>query len=383
MGENVRLGRVAGIEIHASWSLLVILGLITWSLAAATLPAAAPDAPAVACWAVAASGAVLFLGCLLAHELAHSLVATSRGMRVDGITLWMFGGVSRLGGEPPDPRTERRMALAGPLTSLALGAAFMALTLLLWAVAPRVVLGALAWLGLMNVALAVFNLLPAYPLDGGRVLRAAVWARTGSRARATVVAATWGIWCGNVLVALGALLALWAAALSGVWLALLGWIVRSLARSERDRAELGGLLGGVRVGDVMTPDPVTVPADLSVDELVRHYVTLYRCSAFPVTSPDGTLAGLVALSRLRHVPASLRATTPVGSLAVPLDRVVTARPDDTLAQLLGRVTSGSGRRALVLDEDGRLVGIVTAHDIERVLEIAGLAGPDALAGTRS
>jgi len=171
MDDDVRLGRIAGVAVGASWSLLVILALITWILGTEVLPVAAPDAHPAAYWAAAAVTAIAFLACLLAHELAHSVVARGRGIEVEGITLWMFGGMSRLKGEAPDARTEERMALAGPLASLALGAAMTVLAVLLaGAHAPDVLAAAIAWLGLMNGMLAVFNLIPLPPLDGSKIL---------------------------------------------------------------------------------------------------------------------------------------------------------------------------------------------------------------------
>jgi Zn-dependent protease/predicted transcriptional regulator len=378
MGADIRLGRIAGVPVAASWSLLVILGLITWTLGAAVLPDAAPQAPAAAVWAVAVVTAVAFLACLLAHELAHAVVARSHGMQVEGITLWMFGGMSRIKAEAPDARTEQRMAVAGPLTSLALGAGLTALAVLLAVTrVPEVVVAAVGWLGLMNGLLAVFNLLPAYPLDGGRVLRAVIWRRTGDLRRATAVAAAAGVRFGYGLMALGALAVLAGAGLGGIWLALLGWIVLNTARAEQAGFELRELLRGVHVGDVMTPDPVTVSADLTVEHLIRHCVGLYRWSAFPVVGDDGAPIGLVALSQLRDVPADLRSTTTLAQVATPLDRVVTARPDELVIDLLTtRLTPGTGRRALVLDH-GALVGIVTASDLDRAVELAAVGGAGA------
>lgn len=374
MGEDIRFGTVAGVPVGASWTLMVILGLITWTLGAAVLPAVAPDTPTAATWAVAVVAAVAFLACLLAHELAHALVAMSRGMQVDGITLWMFGGVSRLGSEAPDARTERRMALAGPLVSLGLGVGFVALSLVLdVAGAPDVVVAATSWLGVINGMLAAFNLLPAFPLDGGRVLRAAIWRRTGDLRRATTVATRYGRYAGYALMFLGAFAVLAGGGIGGIWIALLGWIILDAARTEAAGFELRSLLSGVRVADVMTPDPVTVPADLTVEALIRDYVAPYRCSAFPVTDDRGRAAGLVALSRIRDLPGDARATTPVSQVATSLDQVATARPDDDLVDLVGRFTAGSGRRALVM-EGPVAVGIVTASDIDRALEVAGVDG---------
>jgi Zn-dependent protease len=378
MSPDIRLGRIAGVEVAASWSLLVIVGLITWSLGAAVLPGAAPGAPTVAVWVTSAVTAVAFLACLLAHELAHAVVARSAGMEVDGIVLWMFGGMSRLAGDAPDARTEQRLAVAGPEASAGLCLGLLGLAALAGAVrAPAVVVAAIGWLGFMNGLLALFNLLPAYPLDGGRVLRAIVWRRTGDRLRATVVAAATGAAFGYGLMTLGVLVVLAGDGLGGVWLALLGWIVHDAARAEQAAVELHSLLGDARIEDVMTPDPVTVPADLTVEALIRHFVGLYRCSAFPVVGPDGSPLGLVTLSRLREVPRDLRATATVAQVATPLDRVVTTRPGEPVVDLLARFTPGMGRRALVLDH-GVLVGIVTASDLDRALELAAVDGPAAL-----
>lgn len=379
MHDDVTLGRIAGIAVGASWSLLVIIGLITWTLAAAVLPAGAPDSPAAANWAVGAVTAIAFLASLLAHELAHAIVARSRGMEVEGITLWMFGGVSRLGREAPEPRTELRVAVAGPLASVAIGAGMITLAVLLaTAAAPDVVVAAVTWLGAMNLVLAVFNLMPAYPLDGGRVLRALVWQRTGDLRRATAVAATAGIGFGYGLMILGGLSALGGMGVSGVWMLLLGWIVLTAARAERAEFELRHLLRGVRVADVMTAGPVTAPAELTVDALVREYVALYRCSAFPVVARDGTPLGLVTLSRLREVPTDLRDTLTLDRVATPIEQVVTARSDDLVVDLLARFTAGSGRRALVVD-DGALVGIVTASDLDRAVQVAEIGDSDTVA----
>lgn len=383
MGPHLRLGRVAGIEVGASWSLLAILALVTWALAGNVLAGAAPGAPAAARWLTAVVTAVAFLVGLLAHELAHAVVARAHGMEVEGITLWMFGGVSRLGGEPPSPRTELRMAAAGPLASLAIGVGAAAVAgVAALARLPDLVVAALAWLALVNVVLAVFNLLPAYPLDGGRVLRSVIWRRTGDLTRATGVAARIGVHVGYALIAVGVWLVLLGVGVSGAWTAAIGWVVLVEARSEQVGAELRGLLRDLRVADVMTPEPVAVAADVTVDELVRHHVPLYRCSTYPVVDPDGTPTGVVTLRALGEVPAAARAATPVGHVATPIDRVATARPDEPLVDLLTRLGAGRGRCALVVERGG-LVGIVTATDIDRAIEVARIGGAAPTAGVGS
>jgi CBS domain-containing protein len=304
-------------------------------------------------------------------------------MKIDGIILWMFGGMSRLTGDAPDARTELRMAVAGPVTSAGLAIGLIGLAYAVGATAaPDLAVAALTWLGAVNAMLALFNLVPAYPLDGGRVLRAFLWHRLGDKRRATAVAATAGVRSGYGFVAVGALIALSGAALSGVWMALIGWIVLQAARAEKEGVELRSLLEGVRVDDVMTRDPVTVPQNLTVDALIRHHIGQYRCSAFPVVAQDGSPIGLVALSRLRDVPDDLRGAITAAQVATPVAEGVTASPDEPVVDLVARLAPGTGRRALVL-QDGALVGIVTASDLDRALELAALAGPGALTGAGS
>lgn len=374
MDEDVRLGQIAGIRIGASWSLLVIVALITWTIAAGVLPEGEVDYPVAVYWAVALVTAAAFLVSLLAHEMAHALVARAQGMPVEGITLWMFGGVSRLRGEAPDARSELRMAVVGPLTSLVIGVALIGAMVGAAALdGPEVAVTALAWLGMMNVALAIFNMLPAYPLDGGRVLRAVLWMRRGDQARATAIAARSGVAFGYGLMALGAVGFLAGLGAGGIWLVFVGWIVLNAARAERAQFEMHRLLRGVRVRDVMTPRPVTAPSGLTVDDLVHDYVARHRCSAFPLVDEAGSPVGLVTLSRVRHVPDEARATTLVDEVAVPMDGVVTVGPDDEVDEVVERFAPGTGRRALVVDPNGTLVGIVTASDVERALERAGVA----------
>lgn len=370
MREDIRFGRIAGITVGANWSLVLVVALITWIVATGVLPAGEVDHPAVVYWAVAAGTAVAFLASLLAHEMAHALVARSRGMPVDGITLWMFGGVSRLRGDAPDARSELRMAAAGPLTSLAIGVAAVGAAAVLVSVgAPWVAVDAVAWLGVMNVALAVFNMLPAFPLDGGRVLRAALWLRRGDERRATEVASQAGVVFAYLLMALGVAGFVAGTGISGIWMVFLGWVLLGAARAERAHFELRFRLGDARVSEVMTAHPDTVPAGLTVDGLVRGQLAQHRHSAFPVVRPDGSPAGLVTLDRVGALASASRATTPVGRIARPVAEVVTTRPDEPVVELVERFQPGSGRRALVIDEDGRLVGIVTSSDVERALAV--------------
>ncbi|WBB79767.1 site-2 protease family protein [Micromonospora sp. WMMD882] len=371
MKASFRLGRIAGVPVGVNWSVLVIFALIAWALAARQFPRAYPGEPT---WAYVLSGlaaAVVFFGGLLAHELAHAVVAKRNGLGVEGITLWLFGGVAELRGDAPDPGAELRIAGVGPLVSLLVAVAFggVALALALGGVTGLAV-GAFTWLAGINLLLAVFNVLPAAPLDGGRLLRAAVWKATGDRARASVVAARAGWILGTALIALGLWRFLLGAGIGGLWLVLIGWFLIGAATMEERQARVGSALRGVRVADVMTPRPQTASAEMTVGDFVDHYLFAYRHSALPLTEDDRPV-GLVTLDRVRRLPADRRAGTTLAEVACRADQLVLARPEEQLTDLLPRLSDCADGRALVVT-DGRLVGIVSPSDISRAVQRSSL-----------
>ncbi|PAZ15068.1 site-2 protease family protein [Streptomyces sp. SA15] len=367
MGATFSLGRLAGIRIGVHWSVLVIFVLIAVGLAAGRLPDTHPDRPAWLYAVVGVATAVVFLLSLLVHELSHAIVARRNGVGSDDITLWLLGGAARLKSEAPSPAAELRIAGIGPLVSLALGVVFALLTVLFGQVyGSGLWVEALAWLAAINVLLAVFNALPAAPLDGGRLLRALVWWRTGSRLRATEVATTAGRVLGWLLIAAGVYLAFAGAAVDGLWLMLIGWFMIAMATAEGGQAKMRELLGSVPVRRAMTPDPTTVPAATTIREFLSGPPWVYRHSAFPVVDAAGRPTGLISVNRAGQVPVSERDRTTVAAVMVSLDDLPTAHPDDRLIDLLPSVDTSAARRALVLSED-RLVGIVTQCDISRVI----------------
>jgi Zn-dependent protease/predicted transcriptional regulator len=361
------LGRVAGIRVGVNWSVLLVFALIASGLAAGRLPAAYPDR-AWPLYAVAGLlTALVFFASLLAHELAHAVVARRHGVPVDDIVLWLLGGVTRMRAEAPDPRTELRVAGVGPAVSMALGAAFVLLTWLLdSAGASALVVEATAWLAAINVLLAVFNAIPAAPLDGGRLLRALLWWRTGDRLRATTGASTAGQAVGWALVGVGLVTFLWTASFGGLWLALVGWFMVAAATEEARQARLREVLSGVSVRQTMTPEPVTAPPALSVDRLLTDPRYTHRHAAFPVTDDAGAPVGLVTVREAGRIPAHDRPGTPVGRVMLPMDEVRTARPEEALSDLLPRLEPGPEHRVLVVD-DGRLVGVVSPSDVNRAV----------------
>ena len=233
MGASVRLGRVAGIEVAIHWSLAIVVVIIVWTLASQLLPALVPDQSQVTYWLVSALAAFLFYTSLLSHEMGHALVARRLGVNVGGITLWIFGGVARLRGDAASPGIEVKIAIAGPLVSLALGALFAGATVLLdVSHGPAIIEGGCAWLAASNASLLAFNLIPAFPLDGGRLLRAWLWRRSGDRYRATSTAARLGRICSFLMIGGGVLLIVWQGAWSGLWLILMGVFLMFAARAE-------------------------------------------------------------------------------------------------------------------------------------------------------
>ncbi len=369
MNENISLGRIFGIHVGFNWSLLVVAALIAWSLATGILPSAAPGETTGAYWTAGVVSAFVFLASLLAHELAHSVVAVRRGVKVEGITLWLFGGVSRFSSETNSPGSQALITFVGPLTSLVLGAVFYLVAVAVGGGAhPGLFAVTLSWLGYINISLGVFNLVPAFPLDGGRLLQSLIWLRTGDRLRATRIAARVGMLFAYLLIAYGLATFIFAGSLiGGVWSVFLGWFLLSAARSE----EVGGLirqaLAGITVAQVMTPNPVQAPDDISVEDALHGYVLASRHSTFPTHDAAGRLSGLLTLTALKNVEPGARPTTLIRQIICPLEKVSTASPADPISNLLAVSDGCSEGRTLVVD-GGRLVGIISPSDINRLLQ---------------
>jgi len=374
LNENLSLGRIAGIHVGLNWSLLVVAALIAWSLATSILPSAAPGQTSGAYWTAGVVSAFVYLAALLAHELAHSVVAMRRGVRVEGITLWLFGGVSRFGSESSSPGAQALITFVGPLTSLLLGAVFLLVAAAVGGGGQAgLVPATLAWLGFINILLGGFNLLPAFPLDGGRLLQSLIWLLTGDRLRATRIAARIGMAFAFLLIAYGLLTFLVAGSLiNGVWSVFLGWFLLSAARAEETSGLIRQALSGISVAEVMTPNPVQAPDDISVEDALHGYVLASRHSTFPTHDAGGRLTGLLTMAALKKVPPGARQTTLIKEVICPLDSVSIASPADPVANLLGLSEGCSEGRTLVIDH-GRLAGIISPSDINRLLQ-RSLAG---------
>jgi Zn-dependent protease len=368
---SIRLGRLFGIEIGANWSLIFIFALVTWSLATSTLPQLAPGHGEAAYWLLAIAGAILFYISLLAHELSHALVARRSGVKVAGITLWLFGGVSRLEGEPASARSEAFIAGVGPLTSLA-----VALVALLVAFATQVnaLISALFnYLAFVNLALALFNLVPAFPLDGGRLLSSILWWRSGSRQRGVHNAVRVGRVFAFLMIAAGVLELFAGDAVSGVWIAFLGWFLLSAGASEEAGSTIRTALRSVPVSAAMTSPVVTLPDWVTVDTFLDSHAPSHSFTTYPVHEASGRLTGVVRLSDLVRLPAGERAQKHLRDVARPISEVPVTNPREDLSAMIQRIGGALEQRVLVFDA-GQLVGIVSPADVARVLTFRQAAG---------
>lgn len=361
---TVTLGRVRGIDLGIHWTWLIVFVLVAWSLAASVFPDAEPGLSDGEYWALGVGATALFFGSLLLHELGHAVVAQREGMAIDGITLWLFGGVARFRGMFPSAGAEFRIAIAGPLVTLAVAGLCLGLSAVPGV--PVTVELLAGWLGGVSVALLVFNLLPALPLDGGRVLRSALWARSGDFSAATRRAGALGEFFGRFLI-FGGLALFILAGPGGLWLALIGWFVLSAAQAEMAIGVAYELLAGLSVADAMVRHPASAPAGLTLQRFLDDVFAPTHYAAYPVVDDNETV-GLVAVGDVLAVPADQRYEQTVGDAMVPRADAVTVDIDTPLAQAATDLIGTSLGRGLVTDA-GAVVGLVSltdiAHEVER------------------
>lgn len=378
--ETFTLGRIAGIRVGVNASVLVIVLVIAGGLALGRFPLVLPGRSTAAYVVAGLIAAVTFLASLLAHELAHAIVARRNGIEVEGITLWLLGGVARLKGGAGSPGVEFRIAGVGPLTSLVLGVAFGACAVVARLLdADGLPVAVLEYLAVINVVLAVFNLIPAAPLDGGRLLRALLWRVRGDAWSSAVTAARAGRFFGFALIALGILQLVTGRGLGGLWLALIGLFVVNAATAEEQHAHVSGRLGGLAVGHVMSTPAMTADPDQTVERFLHDVALVQRFSTYPLVDRAGAITGLVTLNRLRSVPLAARATTRLREVACSPADIPVARPDEPLTALLPRLEGCADGRAVVI-HDGRVVGVLSPSDIARTVQLADLAAFDRYPG---
>ena len=360
------IGSIAGIRIalHPSW--LVIAFLVTYSLAIGNLPQSFPGWEPAAYWVVAAVVAGLFFASVLAHELSHALVARRFGITVRDITLFVFGGAATLEGDARTPRQEALIAFAGPASSLLLGGAFYALALLTGLEQVAAVLG---WLAFINLSLGVFNLIPGFPMDGGRLLRALLWRLRGDQFAATRNAATVGRLFGYLLIGLGAYIAFDGGVFNGIWLALIGWFISSAAESSVAQMSVQRMLRGVKVRDVMEPEPASVTPNETVADLVNERLMRGEDRSFLVRHDDGGLAGIVTLSDIRRVTPDNWPMARVTDIMTRYADLAMVGPDEELERALDVLQEREVNQVPVVDGDRRTVlGLLTRAGILRLVD---------------
>ncbi|SIT87773.1 Zn-dependent protease (includes SpoIVFB) [Yoonia rosea] len=358
----IRLFNVGGFEIKLDPSWFLIAALITWTLATQYFPLTLPGLADTSYVFLAVFAMLGFFTSLLLHELAHSVVARSYGVRIKGITLFLFGGVAELETEVPSAKVEFRVAIAGPAMSIVLGGLFWMLAGVSQAVmiSPAVP-SVLTYLGTVNIVIAVFNMLPAFPMDGGRVLRAYLWARHGDLLSATRTAATSGRILAYGLIALGAYTVFLGAAPSGLWYVLIGFFVLAAARSAYQNQLMQSTFEGKTVSAVMIRDPIVVSPDLTLSEFVNQVMLKYRVSFVPVVA-DGVLIGQIDKDVLSAIDRDHWTSTRVGDVFAGLDVAVTIPPDMAVRALLELISQTGVRKFMVVDEH-KLMGVVTLANL--------------------
>ena len=368
MGATVRLFKIGRIPIfvHASW--VVIFALITWTLAVGYFPQALPELGPAQYWMHGLIAALLLFVSVLVHELAHSLVATAHGLTVRGITLHVFGGVSHLEDEAPTPRAEALIAAAGPLASFGIAAVLWGLRAAGLAASGSV--GAVvSYLITVNIMVGVFNLIPGFPLDGGRLLRAGLWRWNGSLTRATYLASRAGVVFAFVLMAWGVVQMLSGAVVSGMWLVLIGLFLQNAANASYAQLGLREALGRLSVHDIMARDVISVAPDDTVASLVDRFWA-HHVASFPVVD-NGRVIGIASIGALQRVPRERWPLLRVREILRPLEETLTVRPTDTALRALERASANGLGRLAVMDGD-RLVGYLSMQDITHVLALHGL-----------
>lgn len=382
-GSTITLFHIRGIRIAVNWSWFFVLFLVIFWLSNFYGNVLGESSSSSTPFMLAVLSALGFFGSIVLHELGHAFVAMRHGIGITGIQLWIFGGVARMDRESDSPSTEFNVAIAGPLVTLAIAAALTGLGLATvgWEEFRRAMLvesdagtsgflSMIAWLATINLLVLVFNLLPAFPMDGGRVVRAIAWWRTGDRTSATRIAAGLGRVFAYIFIAVGLVLIFRGLIFSGVWLALIGVLVNNSARAATMQTAISGRIEGMRVADVMDREPVAIPSQMSVEEALEQYFLRYRWPWFPVVDAAHRFLGLLERDRADEVPEVSRATSLVHDLLERDHGSLRVSEDEPLEALLANQNLRRLGALMAVDADGRLCGVITAEQVGRALRDA-------------
>jgi Zn-dependent protease len=383
-GGSITLFRVRGIRVSVDWSWFLVLFIVIFWMADFYGRLLGESSSAATPFALAVASALGFFGSILLHEFGHAVVALRNGIGITGIQLWIFGGMARMDRESDSPGTEAKVALAGPAVTLAIVVVLTAIGIgvvgwdafseaaLVESRSPvSGVMAMIAWLASINFLILLFNLIPAFPMDGGRVARAIAWKRTGDRTAATRFAANLGRVLAYVIMAGGLGLIFLGDIFAGVWLALIGMVINGSARGAAMQTAISSRLGDLLVSDVMDREPVTIPADLSVERALDEYFLRYRWPWFPVVDAAHRFLGLIDRDSADDVPETSRATSLIGDLLEHDDSGFQVRDDAPLDTLLTNQNLRRVGALMAVDADGRLLGVVTAEQVGRALRDAG------------
>jgi len=371
---GINLLKIAGIQISFDYSWLIVFALVLFAMSAGYFPRYYPGHFVLTYWLAGAIATLFFFASVVIHELAHSLVAIRSGIQISEITLFIFGGVSKIAEEPQDPVTELKVAIVGPLSSFALAALFGVVKGFFGGFNLPLTTGIFNYLAWINLALGIFNLIPGFPLDGGRVFRALYWWKTGSLTRATRLAADLGKGFAVALMVLGGLQIFLGDLVGGLWFIFIGMFLRGMSQRGYEEVIIRKSLEGVPVREVMVQEVVSVPPDLTVTQLVHDYFLHYTYGGFPVMT-DGRVVGVVSISRVRQVPRQEQDLRKVAEIMEPFNEEQAISEEVSLADALKKMTQEDQDRLLVMHE-GRMLGLITKNTLLRFVQMKRILEPE-------
>lgn len=368
MKNSVVIGKIKGIEIEVNFSWLIIFGLVTYMLATSYLPGIYPDwAPSLR-WIVGGIMALLLFTSVLLHELSHSFVSKSLGIQVKKISLFIFGGIAQMEGEPDEPTKELKIAIAGPAMSLFLAALFILLANRFGAIgAPKAIIAIVTYMYSINLVLAIFNLIPAFPMDGGRVLRAIIWHFSGNLEKATKIASYLGGVFGYFLIFLGIFWMFNGDIINGIWFLFIGWFIHQSSQSSYQYTVMTNRFSKIHVSEFMTEKIVIVDYQLSIQELVDSYFYKYKFANFPVRK-NKEIMGIVNIESVKKIPKESWSQTTVGSITTPLEDNLIVSPDDPVSTAMEKLFANDIGKVLVMNQS-KLIGMISKADMLNYMRI--------------